>query len=306
MEQMQYEFLDHLKREGLKTATIGDYGRVLRDFFSFVTENYPDVKEITDITRQVVLSYEKSLTVKIDCRGKILSHDRRRKYLSCVVAFFRYLEREGNIYRNPAAMIALPRVKSTIIKDVLTVDEMDILLKTCSGHSVKSLRDRAILELLYSAGIRADELCGIEIADVDFEEKLLFVRKGKLGNERYVPFGESAKYWVKRYMEKVRPLTGADSEVLFVSQSGGRLNPDILCRMIKHWSKRAGIEKNVTTHTFRHSCATHMLKGRADIRYVQKQLGHRYISTTEKYLKIEITDLKEVHERTHPREREDW
>ena len=105
----------------------------------------------------------------------------------------------------------------------------------------------------------------------------------------------------------MRPLvTEADNDLLFISFRGRKLNHNILRRLIKKWAKLAGIEKNVTTHTFRHSCATHMLKGRADIRYVQKQLGHRNISTTEKYLKIEISDLKEIHDRCHPREQEDW
>jgi integrase/recombinase XerD len=136
---------------------------------------------------------------------------------------------------------------------------------------------------------------------------LLFIRKGKLGNERIIPFGESARYWIKRYLEKVRPLVfKSNTEILFLTDRGKKLHVNTLCRIAKQWAKLSGIEKNITTHTFRHTCATHMLKGRADIRYVQKQLGHRSIQTTEKYLKIEITDLKEVHERCHPREKEDW
>jgi integrase/recombinase XerD len=108
-------------------------------------------------------------------------------------------------------------------------------------------------------------------------------------------------------MEKSRPLINdSGSELLFVSMRGRRLQPQALCDLVKKYACLAGIEKNITTHTFRHSCAVHMLKGNADIRYVQKQLGHKRISTTERYLKIEITDLKEAHERYHPREQEDW
>lgn len=305
-------FMEHRKLEGLKENTIGDHGRTLADFIDFVKENYLDVKEITDISRDMILLYEKYLVTKTDARKKIISRDRRRKYLSNLRAFFSYLEKEERIFRNPASNIAFPKEKKTIIKDVLSVDEMECLLKACSGHSLMSLRDRAILELLYSTGARADELCNILIADIDFDQRILFVRKGKLGNQRMIPFGESAGYWVKRYLEKARPLIqqeekeSAASDLLFVSLRGRMLNPDILCRMIKKWAGIAGIEKNVTCHTFRHSCASHMLKGRADIRYVQLQLGHRSISTTERYLKIEISDLKEIHERCHPREREDW
>ena len=291
----------------MKKNTLDDYMRTINVFLEFIKENYPDINDITDIGKDVVLAYEKFLVSKKDGRGKIISRERRRRNLSHLKSFFNYLVIEENIYQNPAVNISFPQEKKRIIKDVLTVDEMEGLLKICSGHSIKSLRDRAILEVLYSTGIRADELCNICIEDIDLDEEILFIRKGKLGNERFIPFGRSAGYWVKRYIEKARPLIqNADSDLLFVSFRGKKLNPDILCRLIKKWAKLAGIEKNVTTHTFRHSCATHMLKGRADIRYVQKQLGHRNISTTEKYLKIEISDLKEVHDRCHPREQEDW
>lgn len=307
LEKEIYEFTEHLKRKRLKAHTTDDYVRSLKIFLNFVNDNYPDIAEISDITKDIVLSYEKHLMTRDNAWGRPLSANRRRKFLASLKTFFLYLQKEERIYRNPALNVAFPRERKTIIKDVLTMDEMDRLLKYCSGHSLLSLRDRAVLELLYSTGIRADEICNIIISDIDFEERLLFVRKAKYDNERIIPFGESAGYWIKRYLEKARPLIeGRESDLLFVSHRGTKLNPDILCRMIKRWGKKAGIEKNVTTHTFRHSCGTHMLKGGADIRYVQRQLGHRQISTTEKYLKIEITDLKEIHDRCHPREQDDW
>jgi integrase/recombinase XerD len=307
MEELLYEFIEQGKRRKLKGSTLDDHMRTVNTFFTFLRENYPDIRDITEIQKDVVLSYEKYLASKRDGRGKIISTERRKRHLSHLKSFFLYLQKEERIYSNPAANISFPRERKRILKDVLTVDEMENLLTACSGHSMGSLRDRSILEVLYSTGVRADELCNICTADIDLDEEVLFVRRGKLGNQRVVPFGRSAGYWVKRYLEKARPLIcEEDNELLFVSLKGKKLNPDILCRIIKKWAGIAGIGKNVTTHTFRHSCASHMLKGRADIRYVQRQLGHRSISTTEKYLKIEITDLKEVHERTHPREREDW
>jgi integrase/recombinase XerD len=120
-----------------------------------------------------------------------------------------------------------------------------------------------------------------------------------------IPFGEAACYWTERYMRLARPLLPVKSGLVFVTLNGDKFHRASFLKMIKKRARLAGIGKNVTTHTFRHSCATHMLKGKADIRYVQRQLGHREISTTEKYLKIEITDLKEVHERCHPREQEE-
>lgn len=307
MNRYLHEFLDNAKRKKLKYHTIDDYGRTVKEFFKFIYDNYPDIKEIADISRDVVLSYEKYLITKKDGRNRIISRGRRRRYLSNLKMFFVYLQKEEKIYANPTANIAIPNEKRRILKVVLTIEEMDKLIKVCPGETTKCLRDRAILELLYSAGIRADELCNIELEDIDLSEMLLFVRKGKLGNQRMIPFGQSAKYWIEKYLRQARPLIfGSDSNLLFVSMRGRKLDPQALLDIVKSYARIAGIEKNVTSHTFRHSCAGHMLKGGADIRYVQKQLGHRRISTTESYLKIEITDLKEIHDRCHPRERDDW
>lgn len=307
MNELIYEFIEYLKRKKYAKMTVHDYGKTIGEFFVFLKKTYPDVKVITDVDREIVVSYEKFLVTKKDIRGKVITRNRRRRYLSYLKKFFLYLEREEKIFKNPTTNIALPRERNPIVKDILSIEEMEKVLRVCAGDSTKSLRDRSILELMYSTGIRAEELCGIEVNDVDFNENTLFVRKGKWGNERLVPFGKSAGYWVERYMSQARPLiAGRPTEHLFFSLTGKKLQPQALLDIVKQCASIAGIAKNVTCHTFRHSCATHMLKGKADIRYVQKQLGHKRISTTERYLKVEISDLKEVHERTHPREQDDW
>jgi len=306
MERLLYEFIDYEKRMKFASSTVNDHERTLLVFLNFIKTDYPDVKELNDITKDIVRAYEIYLIAKKDGRKKTMSRDRRRRHLSDLKAFFLYLQETEKICRDPSSGVALPKLKQTVIKDVLTIDEMDKLLLHCTGHSIQSLRDRAILELLYSTGIRAMELCSLETDDVDLNEKVLFIRNGKGARERYTPFGESARYWLKRYIEKARPLIMCErANLLFCSMRGTPLTPDSLLSMVKKRSKASGVEKNITTHTFRHSCATHMLKGRADIRYVQMQLGHRSIGTTERYLKIEISDLKEVHSRCHPRERDE-
>ncbi len=306
MERHISDYLDYGRRRGLKEGTLKGHRRIVTAFIRYVGDEHPDITDITEISRDVVLAYEKRLAVKRDASGRPHSIAWRRRHLAGLRDFFAWLTREERIYRNPAIRLAIPPKRERTISDVLTVEEMALLLKSCSGHSMKSLRDRAVLELLYSTGVRADELCRVDIADLDLNERVLFVRHGKLGNRRYVPFGESARYWVGRYIEKARPLVETDEkEALFVSNWGRRLGPTVLGRIIKKWAEIAGIGKRVTCHTFRHSCATHMLKGGADIRYVQKQLGHRSIRSTERYLKIEITDLKEVHGRCHPLERDE-
>ena len=301
------EYIEHGRRRGLREKTLTDHNKRLGVFFGFLEENYPDVVEITDVTRKMILDYEKYLASRDDSRGKAMTRERRYRYLSTLKIFFAYLQKEEKIYSDPTANVVFPKLKRRVIKNVLNIDEMNRLLNSCAGGSMKDLRDRAILELLYSTGIRSGELCGIEIRDIDLKEGLLLVRKGKFDKERVIPFGEAACYWVRTYLEKARSgIAGCDNDYLFTSMTGTGLRPPVLCKIIKQRARSAGIDKNVTTHTFRHSCATHLLKGRADIRYVQEQLGHKSIQATEKYLKIEISDLKEIHERCHPRERDDW
>jgi len=237
MNRHLYEFLDHAKRKRLKAHTIYDYKRTIGEFFKFVNENYPDIKDITGITRDIVLSYEKYLVTKKDPKGKIISRGRRRRYLSNLKIFFAYLQKEERIYADPTVNMAIPNEKRKILKDVLTIDEMDKLIKICPGGTIKGLRDRAILELLYSAGIRADELCNIELEDIDLDEMLLFVRKGKLGSQRLIPFGESCKYWTLKYLERARLLiSGPDNALLFVSMRGRKLDPQALLDIVKNYA----------------------------------------------------------------------
>jgi integrase/recombinase XerD len=308
MRTLIHEYANERKRKGYSQRTIADDLLKLVTFADFITETYPDAKEITEITKDMIRSYEKQIAVKKDKEGKLFTNERKMRYLSAVKNFFLYLHIHEKIYANPAGHIVYPRDRQRIIKDVLTPEEMETLLKTVTGTKLSSVRDRAILELLYSSGIRSEELCSIHVSDIDLDEKVLFVRKGKLDKERVIPFGETAKQWICRYLEKVRPLIAQEwAPELFVSiTQGERLSTARLYDIITYWAKKSGVEKKVNTHTFRHSCAAHMLKGRADIRYVQKQLGHKSIQTTEKYLKIEITDLKEIHERCHPREQDTW
>ena len=246
MNELLHEFLEYGKRKKYKAHTIYDYQSTIGEFFRFLAEIYPDVTEITNITRDMVLNYEKHLMVKKDSRGKTMTRNRRKRYLLNLRTFFNYLQKEEKIYKNPAANLAIPRDKRTIIKDVLSVDEMERLLKSCEGDSAQKLRDRAILELLYSSGIRADELCAIEIDDIDLHEHTLFVRKGKWGSERLIPFGHPAGQWITRYREKSRPLINdLVSELLFVSMRGRRLQPQALCDLVKKYAYLAGIEKKI-------------------------------------------------------------
>ncbi len=304
MNKSKKEFINYLKRKSYKELTVNDYERTLNEFIKYVNANFPSIKKINDINRDIILNYEKFLIVKKDSLNKIMSRNRRRKYLTNLKSFFNFLEKEEHIQKNPTLNIALPKEKKTIIKNILTIKEMQSLLSSCNENTLKCIRDRAILETLYSTAIRSNELCNIQLNDIDFEENTLFIRKGKYNSERYLPFGDSAKHSIQKYLKNIRPFINHNNEkYLFVSMTGKQLQSQSILDIVEFYSTRSKIKKKITTHTFRHSCATHMLKNKADIRHLQIFLGHKRLSTTEKYLQIEISDLKEVHLKCHPREK---
>jgi integrase/recombinase XerD len=291
------EFTVNENLKGLKSETVKRKVNNIEKLVQYLKES-PENLTLLSLTEEKLKEYLNIL------KGRISAKEYNGR-LSNIRMFYQYLKDEEVLLINPALMINCEKVIDEKHLGLFTEDEVRAILKVIP-EIYAGIRDRAILELLYSTGIRAMELCFLETEDVDFDEKVLFIRNGKGSRERYIPFGESARYWLQRYIEKVKPLLGCEKgNLLFCTLRGTPLTPDSLLSMVKKRAKASGIEKNITTHTFRHSCATHMLKGRADIRYVQLQLGHRSIGTTEKYLKIEISDLKEVHGRCHPRERDE-
>ena len=163
MERLIYEFFEHEKRMKLAPSTVRDREKTLMVFLDFIKTEYPEVQDITDITRDIVRGYEIYIAARHDARGKNMTRTRRRKYLSDVKAFFLYLQKVEKIYTDPSTGVALPKFREQVIKDVLTIEEMDKLLINCTGHSLISIRDRTILELLYSTGIRAMEICTLEL-----------------------------------------------------------------------------------------------------------------------------------------------
>lgn len=166
-------------------------------------------------------------------------------------------------------------------------------------------RDRAILEVLYATGLRRNELRHLKPADIDREQGLLRVNDGKGGADRVVPLGAIAARCLETYANAIRPelLRGAACEWLFVSYTGRQIDPNTLNAIVRKYAKAAKVRKPVTCHTWRHSCATHLVQNNANVRHVQEMLGHRSLATTERYLRLTIADLKAAHERCHPRER---
>jgi integrase/recombinase XerC len=218
-------------------------------------------------------------------------------------SFFNYLLREGRIGLNPAVAVQTPRIEK-YIPGVLSVDEMNALLDAVFTQDVRGLRDRAILELFYSSGIRLSELTGLNMADIDFTGGLMKVR-GKGKKERIVPVGERALAVLKAYLEK-RDDPGGDAAYnpeapVFLGARGMRINTRSVARIVDKVTLISGIGRKIRPHTFRHSFATHLLDAGADLRSIQELLGHKSLTTTQKYTSVSVGRLMEVYDKAHPK-----
>ena len=219
-------------------------------------------------------------------------------------SFYRYLLREGKASFNPAELIQLPRCEK-YIPVVLSVDEMMSLLRVGFSEDPAGLRDRAMIELFYTAGIRLGELTGLNMGDVHPAEGLVKVR-GKGRRERIVPAGGQALEAIEAYLRRRPELAAglpetADVAPLFLSRRGKRMNPRGVARVLERVVRESGIGRKISPHALRHTFATHLLDAGADLRSIQEMLGHRSLSTTQKYTSVSVSRLMEVYDRAHPR-----
>ncbi|MBU2497660.1 MAG: tyrosine recombinase XerC [Proteobacteria bacterium] len=242
-----------------------------------------------------------------DYFGSLFGTYKRRtiaRKLSAVRSFFSYLERKGANPDNPAAGILTPKQEKTI-PAYLPVDEMFRLLERPDRKDPLGMRDQAILEVLYSCGIRVSELAGLNVGSIDFNERLIRVL-GKGNKQRILPIGKKALGALRHYMEATRQLRkkteGLDQKSpLFINFRGGRLSTRSVGKMVKRYAGMGGLMANITPHSLRHTFATHLLDGGADLRSVQELLGHVSLSSTQKYTHVSLDRLMEVYDKAHPR-----
>jgi integrase/recombinase XerD len=264
-----------------------------------------------DVTRPILQRYQRWLFLyRKPADGKPLSVRVQFSRLSAVRVFFRWLARENRILYNPAADLDMPKVGRQLPKDVLTVSEVERVLAQADLTTPLGVRDRAILEVFYATGIRRRELAFLGVWDVDVERQVLWIREGKGRKDRVVPLGERALMWVEKYRHDVRPglATGFPSDdggggnggYLFLNYLGEQMGLHFLTHTMREYVKAAGLNKWGSCHLFRHTCATLMLEGGADIRYVKEMLGHALMETTAVYTQVAITQLQRVHTATHP------
>lgn len=231
-----------------------------------------------------------------------LSKTSAARYYSSIKGFFNYLFSSKYIESNPAEKVSPPKLSKSL-PSVLTVAEVDSILSKPVVKEKLGLRDKGVLEILYACGLRVSELIGLRISDLFLDEEIIRVF-GKGSKERLVPIGSSAIKWTKQYLIKSRPLLAKrekSENIVFLNSRGTKLSRMGIWKLVDRYVKEAGIKKEVHPHTFRHSFATHLLEGGADLRAVQEMLGHADISTTQIYTHIDRDYIKQVHKQFHPR-----
>ena len=225
-------------------------------------------------------------------------------HLMAVKVFFKFLSREGFILGNPATELELPRHKKTL-PTVLNEPEILKLMEVPNTARKTGIRDRAVLELLYGTGLRNSELCSLTLDLLDLAGHSVRLQKGKGGKPRLLPLGQEAQAWLELYLERVRPfwLRNSQCQAVFLDRwGGGPIQRATISTLVRRLGKKAGLGKAVTPHALRHSCATHMLRRGAGLRHIQQLLGHEQLASTEHYTRVELTDLRKVLARCHPRE----
>jgi integrase/recombinase XerD len=284
---------------GYSAHTIDARRVAIRRFIAWCRER--DLDDPRAITKPILERYQRHLFYYRKEDGKPLTLGTQFGCLAPLKTFFKWLARENHILYNPASEIELPKQPQRLPRALLSVQEIEAILAEAEPKSVIGLRDRAMLEVLYSTGLRRMELCSLKRYDVDVTRELVFVREGKGGRDRVVPLGARAAAWVERYLAEVRPeLAAGETEYLFVTDHGEPMTAYVLANKVKRYMAFAGIEKPGACHLFRHACATHMLENGADIRFIQALLGHAKLETTQIYTHVSIEKLKEIHAATHP------
>ncbi len=294
-------FAAHLAQRGLSPHTRKAYRTDLRDFARYLEANGQTVLSATRLSIRGYLS--------------VLAVDRaatsRARQLSSIKAFYRFLVRQRVLASSPAKLVKSPKLPVRLPK-ALPVDEAFAVVeapgakrKGAEPPNALAVRDRAILEVLYGAGLRISELCGLSLEDFDREGRVVRVL-GKGSKERLCPLNEAALEALDEYLERRGELVlqarkGAELDALFLNYRGGRLRPRSIARHLEAYAQAAGLQRRVHPHALRHSFATHLLGSGADIRSIQELLGHASLSTTQRYTHVSLTQLQEIYDKAHPR-----
>lgn len=289
-------YLHWMRIQNYSERTVEDRERYLSLLLDWLEMH--EIESLSSITPSVLRRYQRYLYAIRKSNDSRLSFRSQRNRLVPVKSFFKWLVQQGHLEFNPASDLEMPRMEKRLPKAILSSHEVEQVLNEPDVTTGSGIRDRAILEVLYSTGIRRNELVGLKCDDLDYERGTLMVRQGKGKKDRMIPIGERALKWVRKYVEEVRDdVSGEQSLFLHRKKS---LSLTWLSDLVSKYIRESDIEKEGSCHLFRHSMATAMLDNGADLRFIQQMLGHSDLSTTQIYTQVSIMKLKEVHTQTHP------
>jgi integrase/recombinase XerD len=304
LELWQHRFEEFLQVNRYSPRTIENYRAELKPFFAFLEAH--GLSQLAAVTRETLEEYRLHLFALRRSDGRALAANTQALKLTSILTFFRFLYRERFLVMDPGRTMEYPRIPPALPPKPLTEAQVVRLLESTNEDTPLGLRDRAILEVLYSSALRNSEMRELKLDELDLERGQLRVIRGKGGKHRVVPLGEPAREALEVYLRAGRPclLKNPKETRVFLSWRGTRgLGRECLSKVVIRAAERAGLEQHVTPHLLRHCCACHMLAHRAGLRHIQELLGHSSLDTTQRYTRLELADLQKVHRRCHPRER---
>ncbi len=296
------DYLSHLKALGRSGRTVRGAGYDLRPLARFLARE--GVVHLEELTAEVMAEYQQELAFKPSVRGALLSLRTQGQLLGVARGFCRFLKEKDYLLHDPAERIRLPRKPKTLPRVILSEAEVKRLVTAPDRRTHTGFRNCVIIEILYDTAIRRSELAAIRLADLDLAAGYILVA-GKGNKERVVPLGKRVCELVRDYVLSVRPafVRRKDPGYLILNRWGNRISSNSVWAVVKRCAQLAGIERNITPHGLRHTCATHMLKNGASVRHLQEMLGHESLESTQIYTRVTISELKRVHARFHPGER---
>jgi len=299
------KYNEAMRLRGYSESTLHRRESDIRRFIGWCDErslNHPN-----QITKPILERYQRYLYYyRQERNNRPLSPTSQNHYLTSVRQFFKYLTQQNYLLYNPASELVIIK-EAVSLPVVLSVEEVERLIQQPDTNTEKGIRDRAILELFYSTGLRRSELCNLSLQDVSLTRNTVLIRKGKGNKDRLIPVGQRALKWITHYIDKVRDqlLTDIDNDALFLNDYGDAFRDSKLGDKVKRFMVNAGIDVAGSCHLLRHAMATHMLENGAELRYIQAMLGHASVATTQVYTHVSIRQLQNVHDATHPAESDD-
>ena len=300
LEVMMRDYLQALLTQNYSEQTVGNREFLLRQFIQWCQER--GIADPVEVTRPILERYQRYLFLYRKKNGEPMSFRSQHSRLVPLRMWFRWMTRRNHLLHNPASELELPRLGQPLPKNILSAQEVEQILQLCNIDDPIGLRDRVVIEVLYSTGMRRGEIVALKLYDLSLDRGVILVRQGKGKKDRYVPIGERAIAWLEKYIREARPQLAAepDDMTVFLTAQGEPFCLDHMTSNVKARIDAAKLGKTGACHLFRHTMATLMHENGADIRFIQEILGHVKLETTQIYTHVSIRTLQQVHASTHP------